>query len=92
MKDLLEKGLSANIISFIGIDRNQVCYRQFGQTVSYLEEKERIRLRNYLELLFKYNYPKEQIEIDFSSSNRLEDIILYADSAKKIPMAIIICR
>lgn len=91
MKDLLEKALNANIISFIGIDRSQVCYRQFGRTVSYLEEKERIRLKNYLELLFKYNYPKEQIEIDFSSFNKLEDIILYVDTAKKSPLAIIIC-
>lgn len=76
MKDLIEIAQKENLISFVGIEKTQICYKTFGRTVSFLEEKEKVRLQMYLEIIYKYRFPKELVFLDFTSSCKFEDIII----------------
>lgn len=56
MDELIEKANKEGLISFVGEEKNQLYYKKLGHTVSFLEEKEQVRLKVYLELYFKYHY------------------------------------
>ena len=92
MKDLIEIAQKENLISFVGIEKTQICYKTFGRTVSFLEEKEKVRLQMYLEIIYKYRFPKELVFLDFTSSCKFEDIIINNDKHLNSPYAMVVCR
>ncbi len=45
MDELIEKANKEGLISFVGEEKNQLYYKKLGHTVSFLEEKEQVRLK-----------------------------------------------
>lgn len=93
MDELIEKANKEGLISFVGEEKNQLYYKKLGHTVSFLEEKEQVRLKVYLELYFKYHFPFTQISLIYPPTNsKMEDLVVYNEQEKCTPYIMVVCR
>lgn len=89
MDELIEKANKEGLISFVGEEKNQLYYKKLGHTVSFLEEKEQVRLKVYLELYFKYHFPLTQISLNYPpTSSKMEDLVVYKEQERCTPYII----
>lgn len=93
MDELIEKANKEGLISFVGEEKNQLYYKKLGHTVSFLEEKEQVRLKVYLELYFKYHFPLTQISLNYPpTSSKMEDLVVYKEQERCTPYIMVVCR
>ena len=93
MDELIEKANKEGLISFVGEEKNQLYYKKLGHTVSFLEEKEQVRLKVYLELYFKYHFPFTQISLIYPPTNsKMEDLVVYKEQERCTPYIMVVCR
>lgn len=93
MDELIEKANKEGLISFVGEEKNQLYYKKLGHTVSFLEEKEQVRLKVYLELYFKYHFPFTQISLNYPPTNsKMEDLVVYKEQERCTPYIMVVCR
>lgn len=93
MDKLIEKANKEGLISFVGEEKNQLYYKKLGHTVSFLEEKEQVRLKVYLELYFKYHFPFTQISLNYPPTNsKMEDLVVYKEQERCTPYIMVVCR
>lgn len=93
MDELIEKANKEGLISFVGEEKNQLYYKKLGHTVSFLEEKEQVRLKVYLELYFKYHFPLTLISLNYPpTSSKMEDLVVYKEQERCTPYIMVVCR
>jgi len=93
--NLQEKGIRERII-FIDQKSNSVTYLFCQKTRSLKNPEEEVQLNTYLQLIFHYHYPPELVRVcetvKMGSATKEADIIVYKDSALKVPFIVVECK
>ncbi len=83
---------------FVHIDskRDTVTYLPQGKSRKYSHPEEQVQLETYLELIYEFGYPPEQLRVcekmKIGSENREADIVVYKDRDCKDPFIIVECK
>jgi type I restriction enzyme M protein len=88
-KDRLEEGGHVKIVE------NSIVYVQSGKRYKITDPEERVRANFYLELINKYKYPKERIDLEVSVKGEKRpaaDIVVYEDNEMKKPYIVVECK
>jgi type I restriction enzyme M protein len=80
----------------IQIRENRVLYLIPNKTYKANDPEEQVRMSFYLELIKKYKYPKERIDLEVIVPRRKPedkaDIVVYEDDEKKKPYLVVECK
>ena len=94
--DNINKGLQKGIIS-LNEDQSRItyhCSREYS--TSFKNPEEKVRASYFTELVTKYNYPANKIDIEVTVPRRTPedraDIIVYEDEELKSPFLIVECK
>jgi hypothetical protein len=83
---------------YVHIDKKQdtVTYLPQGKSRKFSNPEEKVQLETYLELIYQFGYPVEQIQVcermKIGSENREADIVVYKDRDLKDPFIIVECK
>jgi len=80
---------------FLRIKGNKVEYIAQGKSYKITDPEEWVRVAFYLELVKKYQYPKERIDLEVSVKGEKRpaaDIVVYEDDEKKRPYIVAECK
>jgi len=85
--------LDKELVRIIG---NRILYIAAGKTFKATDPEEHVRAVFYSELIKKYKYPKEKIDLEIIVPRRKPedkaDIIVYEDDEKKNPYLVVECK
>jgi type I restriction enzyme M protein len=80
----------------IAIHENKVRYLVQGKAYRITDLEEAVRLAFYLELIDRYQYPSERIDLEVEVPGRTPDvqadIVVFEDDAKKKPYIVVECK
>jgi type I restriction enzyme M protein len=102
----MDKELKENIVAdLIEIGEKEGLFKVSGKKIEYLvvkknynfsDPEEQVRISFYYELIKKYQYPKERIDLEVIVPRReptdKADIVVYEDDEKKKPYIIVECK
>lgn len=93
--ELIEIGITKGYISF-SVDNKKITYTQQGKTYKFTDPEEFVRAEYYVELIEKYQYRPQRIELEVVVPRRtpsdLADIAIYEDDEKLKPYIVIECK
>jgi len=100
--DVLSRWLSSELLykaqerGLIAIHENKVKYIVQGKAYRVTDPEEAVRLAFYLELIDRYQYPPERIDLEVEVPGRTPDvqadIVVFEDDAKKKPYIVVECK
>ena len=92
-QEIIEVGKKENILK---VSENKVEYISIGKTYKITNPEEIVRASYYTELVTKYKYPKERIDLEVVVPRRepkdKADIVVYEDIEKKKPYIVVECK
>lgn len=91
-KELIETGESEG---FFKIKENKIEYIAQQKSYKISDPEEEVRATFYLELIKKYRYPKERIDLEVSVKGEKRpaaDIVVYEDDEMKKPYIVVECK
>ncbi|MEO1448649.1 MAG: type I restriction enzyme HsdR N-terminal domain-containing protein [Bacteroidota bacterium] len=92
---LIKRGLKDRYIA-LDKKKDQLIYLPQGKQRRYSNPEEKVQLETYLELIYHYGYPPEQLrvckKVKIGSSSREADIVVYRDKEAKDPLVIVECK
>lgn len=83
---------------YVHLDKKNdtITYLPQDKTRKYSNPEEKVQLETYLDLIYHYGYPPEQLRVSermkIGSENREADIVVYRDRACKDPLVIVECK
>lgn len=83
---------------YVHLDKKNdtLTYLPQGKSRKYSNPEEQVQLETYLELIYQFGYPVEQLRVcermKIGSENREADIVVYKDHACKDPYIIVECK
>jgi len=90
--ELIDIGEKEGLISITG---KKVEYLAIKKSYSITDPEEQVRVSFYYELIKKYQYPKERIDLEVSVKGEKRpaaDIVVYEDDEKKKPYIVVECK
>jgi type I restriction enzyme M protein len=100
--DVLSRWVSSELLykaqerGLIAIHENKVKYIVQGKAYRVTDPEEAVRLAFYLELIDRYQYPPERIDLEVEVPGRTPDvqadIVVFEDDAKKKPYIVVECK
>lgn len=92
---LIKTGLVKALIKF-NDDKTRITYLALNKTYNFKDPEEIVRAHTYIELLEKYQYSKDKIDLEVivprRTPNDLADIVIYEDTAKLKPYIVVECK
>lgn len=77
-------------------DKAKIEYRPSGHKENLNDPEEKVRAEYYLDLIEKYRYPVNRIELEVEmpdrTPERYADMVIYEDDAKKKPYIVVECK
>ena len=93
--DFLHIGQQKGYIELLD-KRTTIHYVAPGKKYKFTDPEEEIRARYYVELIERYQYPENKIDLEVAVPGRtpfvLADIVVFQDDAKKNPYIVIECK
>lgn len=93
-EELIQKGIDDKVIVF-NKDKTRVTYLLQNKTRNYKTE-EIVQAKAYLQLIYEYNYPKENIElfqmVTMGANTKEADIVVFKDKAHTQPFIVVECK
>ncbi len=93
-EQLIQKAIKEKMVSF-NESRDRITYLLQNKTRNYKTE-EIVQLNTYLELIYKYNHPKENIKlfvpVKMGADNREADIVIYKNINHTAPLIVVECK
>lgn len=93
-EEFIQKAIKEKIISF-NENKTRVTYLLQNKTRNYKTEGI-VQLNAYLELIYKYNYPQENIKlfvaVKMGADNREADIVIYKNISHTTPLIVVECK
>ncbi len=93
-EELIQKAIKEKMVSF-NERKTRVTYLLQNKTRNYKTE-EIVQLNTYLELIYKYNHPKENIKlfvpVKMGADNREADIVIYKNINHTAPLIVVECK
>ena len=93
VEELIELGKGEKILK---VSDEKVEYISIGKIYKFTDPEEIIRASFYTELITKYKYPKERIDLEVVVPRRepkdKADIVVFEDSDKKKPYIVVECK
>ncbi len=78
------------------MDSNKIKYLASGKKYNFNNPEEKVRAEYYFDLIEKYHYPVNRIELETEmpdrTPERYADIVIYSDGAKKKPYIVVECK
>lgn len=78
------------------VNEKKVEYTAIKKSYNFNDPEEKVRISFYLELIKKYQYPKERIDLEVIVPRRepsdKADIVVYEDDEKKKPYIVVECK
>jgi len=94
-KEAKEVILSGEKEGFFRIKEKKIEYVTQGKSYKISDPEEQVRAIFYLELIKKYQYPKERIDLEVSVKGEKRpaaDIVVYEDDERKKPYIVVECK
>lgn len=97
MEDILKKGIEKGLIA-LNNDESRITYYTVPQSKSYkyTDPEEKVRAVVFLQLIFKYGYPINRIQLEIQvprrTPNDWADIVVFDDDECKSPYIVIECK
>jgi type I restriction enzyme M protein len=91
-EDVLKRGEEQGILQ---VSEGRVKYLFVGKSYKITDPEEQVRAAFYLELINKYQYPKERIDLEVSVKGEKRpaaDIVVYEDDDRKKPYIVVECK
>jgi len=92
----LDKALSEGYaqLSEDGTKKSKINYKRYDRTYYIFDPEEQVRANYWAELIYRYNYDISCIGIEVTIPDRSEqaDIVIFTDSTKSHPFAVIECK
>jgi len=92
-EELINLGIEKKLIE---ITEDKVRYVSVGKIYKISDPEERVRAPYYVELITKYKYPKDRIDLEVEVPRRKPedkaDIVIYEDEEKKKPYIVVECK
>ena len=93
--DFLHIGEQKGYIEFLN-GRTTIHYVAPDRKCKFTDPEEKVRARYYVELIERYQYPENQIDLEVTVPRRTPvdraDIVIFQDDAKKNPYIVIECK
>ncbi len=74
----------------------KICYLAVNQTENFDDPEERVRAEFWAELIYRYDYPPQNIGVEVTVPDRLPsdraDLVVFRDGERKSPYAVIECK
>jgi len=92
-EDYIEKGIKKDLLI---IKDGRVTYRVIKKSYNFKDPEEQVRAKVYIELIEKYQYPKNRINTEVIIPRRepkdIADIVVYEDDSLKKPYIVVECK
>lgn len=91
-KEIIETGEKEGLFR---IKENKIEYLYLKKSYKISDPEEHVRAAFYLELIQKYQYPKERIDLEVSVKGEKRpaaDVVVYEDDEKKKPYIVVECK
>ena len=93
--EIIQRGIDANLIA-IDAEQKNVSYRTQNKKYRLSDPEEIVRASAYVALILDYEYPAEQIDIEYPTPDRvpqkIADIVVFKDKARKTPYIVVECK
>lgn len=93
--EIIQRGIVAKLIS-IDSDNKSVSYRAQNKKYRLSDPEEIVRASAYVSLVLDYEYPAEQLDIEYPVPHRVPslsaDIVVFKDKARKTPFIVVECK
>ena len=93
--DFLHIGQQKGYIELLN-EETTIHYVTTGKKYKFTDPEEQVRARYYVELIERYQYPKNKIDLEVKVPRRTPsdraDIVIFQDDAKKNPYIVIECK
>ncbi|NCO88794.1 type I restriction enzyme HsdR N-terminal domain-containing protein, partial [Candidatus Roizmanbacteria bacterium] len=95
ISDKLTQAINNGYIS-ITDDNRTIKYLQLNHNELFTDPEEKVRAEYYVDLINKYDYSKNRIELESEmpdrTPERYADIVIYEDDEKKKPYIVVECK
>lgn len=97
MEDIIKKGIEKGFIA-LNNDESRITYYTAPQSKSYkyTDPEEKVRAVIFLQLIFKYGYPIQRIQLEVQvprrTPNDWADIVIFDDDECKSPYIVVECK
>ncbi len=93
--EIIQRGIESQLIS-IDSDNKNVSYRAQNKKYRLSDPEEIVRAGAYVSLILDYDYPAEQLGIEYPVPHRVPsltaDIVVFKDKAHKTPFIVVECK